>query len=74
MRDRAVRSLAERGAPSSELAGLYDRVASTAVKQRLIRILADRRDDAAREKLASIAEGDADPGLRRSAERAGVRR
>jgi hypothetical protein len=70
MRDRAVRSLAERGAPSSELAGLYDRVASTAVKQRLIRILADRRDDAAREKLAAIAEGDADPGLRRSAERA----
>jgi hypothetical protein len=56
------------------LAGLYDRVASTAVKQRLIRILADRRDDAAREKLASIAERDADPGLRRSAERAGVRR
>jgi hypothetical protein len=69
LRDRAVRSLADAGAPSSELATLYDRVASRAVKQRLIRVLADRRDDAAAEKLAAIAAGDPDDALRREADR-----
>jgi hypothetical protein len=69
LRDRAVRSLADAGTPSAELAALYDRVGSSAVKQRLIRVLADRRDDAAARKLAAIAAGDPDAALRREAER-----
>lgn len=69
LRDRAVRSLADAGAPSGALATLYDRVTSRAVKQRLIRVLADRRDDAAAEKLAAIAAGDPDDALRREADR-----
>jgi hypothetical protein len=69
LRDRAVRSLAEGGASSSELAALYDRVTSTAVKQRLIHVFADRKDDAAADKLAAIAADDPDPGLRGAAAR-----
>jgi DNA-binding transcriptional regulator YbjK len=69
LRDRAVRELAERGAPSGELATLYDRVTSTAVKQRLIRLFAERRDAAAAEKLADIAGTDPDPALRSEAAR-----
>jgi hypothetical protein len=69
LRDRAVRGLSERGAPSAELVSLYDRVASTAVKQRLIRVLAERRDAAATEKLAAIAGSDPDPALRGEASR-----
>jgi len=69
LRDRAVRSLAERGAPSSELAVLYDRVTSTAVKQRIIRVFAERKDEAAADKLAAIAADDPDPGLRSEAAR-----
>jgi hypothetical protein len=69
LRDRAVRTLAERGASSAELARVYDDVASLPVKQRLIRVLADRRDAAAADKLAAIAAGDPDPNLRREATR-----
>jgi hypothetical protein len=69
LRDRAVRALAERGAPSRELAALYDRVTSTSVKQRLIRLFAERRDEAAADKLADIAGTDPDPALRSEAAR-----
>jgi hypothetical protein len=69
LRDRAARSLAEAGAPSRELATLYDRVTSSAVKQRLIRLLAQRRDDVAATKLAAIAADDPNATLRREAER-----
>jgi hypothetical protein len=69
LRDRAVRSLAEQGRSSAALAALYDRVTSTALKQRLIRLFSERRDDAAAEKLARIAAGDPDPGLRSEAAR-----
>jgi DNA-binding transcriptional regulator YbjK len=69
LRDRALRSLAEGGASSSELATLYDRVTATAVKQRLIRLFAERRDAAAAEKLAAIAAADPDPALRGEAAR-----
>jgi hypothetical protein len=69
LRDRAVRSLAEAGAPSGELATLYDRVRSSALKERLIRVLADRHDAAAVGKLAAIAAGDPDAALRREAAR-----
>lgn len=69
LRDRAARSLDEAGVASQELATLYDRVTSRAVRSRLIRVLADRRDQVAAEKLAAIATGDPDAGLRREAER-----
>jgi hypothetical protein len=69
LRDRAVRSLAEQGRSSTALAALYDRVASAALKQRLIRLLSERGDEAAAEKLARIAGSDADPGLRSEAAR-----
>jgi hypothetical protein len=69
LRDRAVRALAEGGAPSSELARLYDRVTATAIKQRLIRVFAERRDGAAADKLSAIAGSDPDPALRSEATR-----
>jgi len=69
LRDRAVRALAEHGAPSGELASLYDRVTSTAVKQRLIRVLAERKDAGAADKLSAIAGSDPDPALRSEATR-----
>jgi len=69
LRDRAVRSLAESGAPSGALATLYDRVTTTAVKERLIRVFAERKDAAAAEKLAAIIAADPDPALRREAAR-----
>jgi hypothetical protein len=69
LRDRAVRALAESGAASRDLATLYDRVTSTAVKQRLIKLFAERKDAAAAEKLSAIAGGDPDPGLRGEAAR-----
>jgi hypothetical protein len=69
LRDRAVRSLAESRAPSGALATLYDRVTTTAVKERLIRVFAERKDAAAAEKLAAIIAADPDPALRREAAR-----
>ncbi len=69
LRDRAVRLLAEQGAPSSELATLYDRLAERALRSRIISLLAERGDDAAFSKLEAIARGDTDPDLRRRAAR-----
>lgn len=67
IRDRAIRSLAERGAPSADLATLYDRVTSTGLQQRVVRLLAERGDDVAVEKLTVIADKDPDPEMRRFA-------
>jgi SOS response regulatory protein OraA/RecX len=64
-RDRAVRVLAERGAPTAELANLYDRIQTASIRQRLVRVLVERNDDAAVEKLIAIADGDPDPAMRR---------
>jgi hypothetical protein len=69
LRERAVRELEDRGVPSADLASLYDRVEASVVKRRLVRLLADRGDDAAIRKLSAIAESDPDPGLRREANR-----
>jgi hypothetical protein len=47
LRERAIRLLAESGVPSADLASLYDRVDASALKQRLVRLLGERADDAA---------------------------
>jgi len=69
VRDRAVRSLAEAGAPTSQLVSLYDTVPDHAVRERIVSLLADRGDRAAREKLRAIATNDPNEDLRQRAVR-----
>jgi HEAT repeat protein len=69
LRERAVRSLAESGASTADLVALYDSVTDRSVRDRLVNILAERGDKAARDKLRSIAAGDPDEDLRRRATR-----
>ncbi|MEX0691535.1 MAG: HEAT repeat domain-containing protein [Gemmatimonadales bacterium] len=69
LRERAVRLLAERGMVTANLIQLYDRADDRVVCTRLIRILAERGDRAALEKLTAIMDNDPDTGLRREAQR-----
>jgi hypothetical protein len=69
LRERAVRSLAEAGAPTTELVTLYDAVPDRTVRDRLVSVLAERGDRAARDKLRAIATNDPDEGLRQRAVR-----
>jgi HEAT repeat protein len=69
LRDRAVRSLAEAGASTATLVGLYDAVADHGVRERLVSVLAERGDRAARDKLRAIATDDPDEALRQRAVR-----
>jgi HEAT repeat protein len=69
LRDRAVRSLAEAGASTADLVALYDSVPDRVVRDRLVSVLAERGDRAARDKLRSIATDDPDEDLRRRATR-----
>jgi hypothetical protein len=69
LRERAVRSIAEGGAPTSDLVSLYDSISDRSIRDRLVNIFADRGDKTAREKLRSIATGDPDEDLRRRATR-----
>jgi hypothetical protein len=69
VRDRAVRLLGERAIASSELAALYDEVTSYDLRRRVIRILAERGDDVAADKLRDIMETDPSRDLRRYASR-----
>jgi HEAT repeat protein len=69
LRDRAVRLWAEAGASTADLTSLYDATKTAAIRQRLIRLLAERSDDAAIEKLIAVAKGDPDESLRRQAVR-----
>jgi hypothetical protein len=69
LRERAVRSLAEAGAPTTELVSLYDAVPDRTVRDRLVSVLAERGDRAARDKLRAIATNDPDEGLRQRAVR-----
>jgi len=58
LRERAVRLLAESGAPTSELVSLYDSVPDNVVRDRLVNIFAERGDRASRDKLRAIATDD----------------
>ena len=69
LRERAVRLLAESGAATSELISLYDAVPDRVVRERLVTLLAERGDRAARDKLRTIASDDPDEDLRRRAVR-----
>jgi hypothetical protein len=67
LQDRAVRLMDQHGTTSAGFARLYDRVEAVAIRQRLIRILANRGDDVAVEKVMAIAERDPQPDVRRYA-------
>lgn len=69
LRDRALRSWAEAGAATADLVKLYDGIGAHALRQRIIRLLAERGDDAAVDKLIAVARSDADESLRRFAMR-----
>jgi hypothetical protein len=69
LRDRAVRSLAEAGYATDDLIRTYDFVQARSIRERLIRIFAERSDRAAVDKLVAIAKNDPDEGLRRVAVR-----
>jgi hypothetical protein len=64
-RDRAIRVLAEQGATSADLAALYERVQGMPLRQRVVKLLVERGDDVAIEKLMQIADRDPDPAQRR---------
>jgi len=67
IRDRAVRLLGERRIPTSQLASLYDDLSGYDLRRRVIRVLAERNDEAAVEKIREIAETDPSRDLRRYA-------
>ena len=69
IRDRAVRLLEATRMRSQDLAALYDDVDSRALRDRILRLLGERRDDAAIDKLITVARDDADASLRRRAMR-----
>ena len=69
LRDRAVRALDESGIRSEELVRLYDTIADRDLRDRLIRLMAERGDDVSRDKLAKIATSDPDADLRERARR-----
>jgi hypothetical protein len=69
-RDRALRVLDEAGASSAYFVSLYDTIGDPDLKLRLIKLLGERDDRAARVKLADIVRHDTNPDLRRRAQRA----
>jgi hypothetical protein len=64
LRDRAVRSLDDAGLSTQRLAALYDRADDAAVRDRIIRLLAEHGDDASVDKLIEIARTTGDHSLR----------
>ncbi|HEX9580331.1 MAG TPA: HEAT repeat domain-containing protein, partial [Gemmatimonadales bacterium] len=69
VRDWALRLLGELAVESDRLADLYDRADRSDLRQRVLRLLAERADDAAVEKLIAVAVSDPDPDARRFAVR-----
>jgi HEAT repeat protein len=67
LRERAVRSLFDAGVASEKLAFLYDRAEDERVRERILRLLADRGDDAATDKLIDIVNFDRNQSLRERA-------
>lgn len=69
LRERAIRELAEHGMNSVRLAALYDDMSEPHLKERVLRLLGERADDAAVEKLVNVARGNDNQDLRRRAAR-----
>ena len=67
LRDRAIRSLSESGVSTAELAKLYDGIGESTLRDRLIRLFAERGDKAGIDKLIEIAKNDSNSDLRRRA-------
>jgi hypothetical protein len=64
-RERAVRVLAESGLTTQRMVALYDEVKDYELQNRLLRLLGERGDDAAIEKLIDVARNSGDTDLRR---------
>jgi hypothetical protein len=69
LRDRALRALDESGIRPEELVRLYDTIADRDLRDRLIRLMAERGDTVSRDKLARIVREDPDADLRERARR-----
>lgn len=69
LRDRALRVLDESGIRTAELARLYDSIGDRELRDRLIRLIAERDDSVSRDKLEKIATSDPDADLRERARR-----
>jgi hypothetical protein len=67
LRDRALKLLADGPLETLAFSAIYDDVTSLDLRRRVIRILADRGDEAAIEKLRDISEADPSRELRRYA-------
>ena len=69
LRDRAIRLIGEGPRGSEVLVGLYDQLDRRDLRQRVVRLLAERGDRSAIEKLRSIAQSDPSREMRRYAAR-----
>jgi hypothetical protein len=67
LRDRALRVMAEHGLASQRMATLYDQISSYELKERLLKLMGERSDDASIEKLIAVARNETDSDLRRRA-------
>jgi HEAT repeat protein len=70
LRERAVRSLFDAGITTRRLISLYDRADDTMVRERIIRLLGERGDDASIEKLLDISRNAREQSLRERAVKA----
>jgi hypothetical protein len=66
-RERAIRTLAEAGVPTSRLVAIFDAVTPYQLRDRLLRLMAERGDDAAVDKLIKVARSTGEDDLRRRA-------
>jgi len=67
VRGHALWSAGQNGVAGADLAGMYDRVRDTEVKEKLIWVLSESGDAAATDKLVDIAQKDPDREMRKKA-------
>jgi HEAT repeat protein len=67
LRGHALWTAGQAGIPGSELAGVYDRLADSEVKEKLIWVMSESRDRVATDKLVEIAQKDRDLEMRKKA-------
>ena len=66
-RKQAIFSAGQAGVSTAELVALYPRVNEREIKEQLIWVLSQKRDDAATTRLIEIAKNDPDRELRKKA-------